>query len=246
MRPYSTITPMIAVCAMLISMSIQPARAGTPLPDAPHVVANGEGRVSAKPDSAQVSLSVSARDADAAVVKRRVDDAVNGFLAALKQRSISTDDVSASALAINEDVEYEDGKRISRGFRGQRSVQVRIRDIASINAIINEGLAAGMNGVDSVSFKSLREDALRQQAREAAAAQSRERASALAAAYGARLGRVYSINSVNSNIMNRYGASLDRVVVTGSRAPAPAAPGQYIEPSIEFNEGVDVVFEIIP
>ena len=246
MRPYSTITPMIAVCAMLISMSIQPARAGTPLPDAPHVVANGEGRVSAKPDSAQVSLSVSARDADAAVVKRRVDDAVNGFLAALKQRSISTDDVSASALAINEDVEYEDGKRISRGFRGQRSVQVRVRDIASINAIINEGLAAGMNGVDSVSFKSLREDALRQQAREAAAAQSRERASALAAAYGARLGRVYSINSVNSNIMNRYGASLDRVVVTGSRAPAPAAPGQYIEPSIEFNEGVDVVFEIIP
>lgn len=246
MRPYSTITPMIAVCAMLISMSIQPARAGTPLPDAPHVVANGEGRVSAKPDSAQVSLSVSARDADAAVVKRRVDDAVNGFLAALKQRSISTDDVSASALAINEDVEYEDGKRISRGFRGQRSVQVRIRDIASINAIINEGLAAGMNGVDSVSFKSLREDALRQQAREAAATQSRERASALAAAYGARLGRVYSINSVNSNIMNRYGASLDRVVVTGSRAPAPAAPGQYIEPSIEFNEGVDVVFEIIP
>lgn len=246
MRPYSTITPMIAVCAMLISMSIQPARAGTPLPDAPHVVANGEGRVSAKPDSAQVSLSVSARDADAAVVKRRVDDAVNGFLAALKQRSISTDDVSASALAINEDVEYEDGKRISRGFRGQRSVQVRVRDIASINAIINEGLAAGMNGVDSVSFKSLREDALRQQAREAAAAQSRERASALAAAYGARLGRVYSINSVNSNIMNRYGASLDRVVVTGSRAPAPAAPGQYIKPSIEFNEGVDVVFEIIP
>ena len=246
MRPYSTITPMIAVCAMLISMSIQPARAGTPLPDAPHVVANGEGRVSAKPDSAQVSLSVSARDADAAVVKRRVDDAVNGFLAALKQRSISVDDVSASALAINEDVEYEDGKRISRGFRGQRSVQVRIRDIASINAIINEGLAAGMNGVDSVSFKSLREDALRQQAREAAAAQSRERASALAAAYGARLGRVYSINSVNSNIMNRYGASLDRVVVSGSRAPAPAAPGQYIEPSIEFNEGVDVVFEIIP
>lgn len=246
MRPYSTITPMIAVCAMLISMSIQPARAGTPLPDAPHVVANGEGRVSAKPDSAQVSLSVSARDADAAVVKRRVDDAVNGFLAALKQRSISTDDVSASALAINEDVEYEDGKRISRGFRGQRSVQVRVRDIASINAIINEGLAAGMNGVDSVSFKSLREDALRQQAREAAAAQSRERASALAAAYGARLCRVYSINSVNSNIMNRYGASLDRVVVSGSRAPAPAAPGQYIEPSIEFNEGVDVVFEIIP
>lgn len=246
MRPYSTITPMIAVCAMLISMSIQPARAGTPLPDAPHVVANGEGRVSAKPDSAQVSLSVSARDADAAVVKRRVDDAVNGFLAALKQRSISTDDVSASALAINEDVEYEDGKRISRGFRGQRSVQVRIRDIASINAIINEGLAAGMNGVDSVSFKSLREDALRQQAREAAAAQSRERASALAAAYGAKLGRVYSINSVGSNIMNRYGASLDTVVVSGSRVPAPVAPGQYIEPSIEFNERVDVVFEIIP
>lgn len=246
MRLGPPIAPLVAVCAMLMAMPFQTVLAGTPLPDAPHVVANGEGRISAKPDSARVSLSVTARDADAAVVKRRVDDAVNGYLAALKRRPISADDVSASALAINEEFEYEDGKRTSRGFRGERSVEVRVRDIATINAIVNEGLAAGMNEVDSISFKSLREDALRQQAREAAATQSRERASALAAAYGAKLGRVYSINSVGSNIMNRYGASLDTVVVSGSRVPAPVAPGQYIEPSIEFNERVDVVFEIIP
>ena len=41
------------------------AVAGTPLPDAPHVVVQGEGLVSVAPDSATVSMVARHRSADA-------------------------------------------------------------------------------------------------------------------------------------------------------------------------------------
>lgn len=223
--------------------------AQTPLPSGPHVVVSGQARVSAKPDAARTSLSVSVRNPDAAVVKQQVDAAVNAYLAALKRHSIAQQDVSASALSISEDFDYQDGRRVSRGFRGARSVDARIRDLDKLNRIIDDGLAAGMNQVGSVRFESTNEAALKQQAREQAAANSRERGEELARAFGAKLGRVYSINSIGSGILNRYGAGLDQITVSGTRAPPPAppaAPGQYIEPAIDFSEQVQIVFEIIP
>lgn len=234
--------------ALIMAAPVLPAKAGTPLPDAPHVVAPGEATTRTRPDSARTSLGVTVRDADAGVVKQRADAAVNAYLAALQKSGIRLDDVSASALSISEEFEYETGRRTSRGFRGNRSVDVRVRDLKALDAMIDAGLRAGMNEVGSIRFESTREEALKLEARRQAAADSRKRAEQLASAFGARLGRVYSIDSVGSGVMNRHGADLDQIVVTGARvAPAPvAAPGQYIEPSIDFRERVQVVYEIIP
>ncbi|MBS0199752.1 MAG: SIMPL domain-containing protein [Proteobacteria bacterium] len=236
---------MIAMMGLLALAGM--ASAGTPLPDGPHVVTSGEGKVSVAPDMARIVLSVSKRDSVAANAKQAVDAAVNGYLEVLKRNRISTEDVSASAISVNEDFEWENGHKISRGFRGSRNVSVRLRDVSRLNAVMDAGLAAGMNQIDSVTFESSREDALRQDARRKAAAQSRERASELATAYGATLGKIYSINSVGSSMVNRYGGELGTITVTANMpaAPAPASPGQYVAPAIEFDERVQVVFDLV-
>ena len=61
---------LLVLFALVAMLHGAPAHAGTPLPDGPHVVATGEGRSRAKPDSARTSLAVSVRDADAAVQTR--------------------------------------------------------------------------------------------------------------------------------------------------------------------------------
>ena len=221
------------------------ASAGTPLPDGPHVVTSGEGKVSVAPDMARIVLSVSKRDPAAANAKQVVDAAVNGYLEVLKKHKISTEDVSASAISVSEDFDWENNRKVSRGFRGSRNVSVRLRDVAKLNALMDAGLAAGMNQIDSVSFESSREDALRQEARRKAAAQSRERASELAMAYGATLGKIYSINSVGSSIMSRYGADMSADAAAAPVAAPPPPSGQYVAPTIEFDESVQVVFDLI-
>ncbi|MBW8824061.1 MAG: SIMPL domain-containing protein [Xanthomonadales bacterium] len=222
------------------------ANAGTPLPDGPHVVTSGEGKVSVAPDMARIVLSVSKRDAVAANAKQAVDAAVNGYLEVLKRNRISEADVSASAISLGEDFEWQNNRKVSRGFRGSRNVSVHLRDVSKLNALMDAGLAAGMNEIDSVTFESSNEDALRQEARRKAAAQSRERATELAMAYGATLGKIYSINSVASSLASRYGrGELATVTVTAMNAPGVVSAGQYIAPTIEFNESVQVVFDLL-
>lgn len=236
----------VIVPALLLFTAPLAVQAGTPLPDGPHVVVSGEGSTSAAPDQVRIKLSVEARSPQPAQAKAAVDQAVNGFLDVLKQHRVATDDVQASALSLYEDFEYDErGRRTPSGHRASRSVDVRLRKVDGFNSVMDEGLAAGMTRIDSVSFESSRADALRMQARSQAAAQSRERAEELARAYGARLGPVYSINSVGSGIDSQYGAGLDRITVTGSRAPA-APPAQYLQPTIEFSERVQVVFQLQP
>lgn len=222
------------------------ANAGTPLPDGPHVVTSGEGKVSVAPDMVRIVLSVSKRDPIAANAKHAIDAAVNGYLEVLKRNKIAETDVSASAISVNEDYDWQNNRKVSRGFRGSRNVSVHLRDVSKLNALLDGGLAAGMNQIDSVNFESSREDALRQEARRKAAAQSRERATELAVAYGATLGKIYSINSVGSSMTNRYGGELGTVTVTGTamNAPGVVLVGQYLAPTIEFNENVQVVFDL--
>ncbi len=234
--------PIRTFLALAMALTMPLAFAGTPLPDGPHVVVPGEGEVSIAPDRVVLKLSVAATDADPAQAKRRVDDAVSRYLEVLERHKVPVADVTASSLRLDEQVERDDdGRPVSRGHRAVREVSARVSDVAGFNRIIDEGLAAGMQSIDDIRFESSRADTLRIEARRRAAAASRMRAEQLAEAYGARLGRIYSINSVNSGLMPAYGGGLDRIEVSGSRLPA-----RYLQPKIEFSERVQVVFELLP
>ena len=237
---------MLSIAVSATALSTAPAMADTPLPDGPHVVANGSGKVVAAPDMAEISVSVNVNDPASTRAKARVDDAVNRFLAELDRQGVAAADIEASDLALNEDVDTnDDGRRVSNGYNARRAVAFKLRDLSKFNALLDAALAAGMNRFSNADFTSSRADALRAEARAKAAADATSRARELAAGFNARLGSVYSINSANSDLSSRfrYGqGSLDSVSVTGSAA----APGRYLKPEIEFSESVTAVFTIQP
>ncbi|MDN5782226.1 MAG: SIMPL domain-containing protein, partial [Luteimonas sp.] len=94
--------------ALLLSLVLFPAFAGTPLPDAPHVVASGQGKVSAKPDSARVEFNFVQRSQQPLPAKQAVDVAVNRLLDGLDAFGIADKDITASGLDASEDVDYGD------------------------------------------------------------------------------------------------------------------------------------------
>ena len=232
------------VLALSMGLWALPGLAGTPLPDGPHVVATGSGKVVVAPDMAEITVSSEVNDALPARAKQKVDAAVNAFLGALHQQGVVGADIEASDLSLREDIDTNDnGRRVSNGFDATRSVTFKLRDLDRLNAVFDAALEAGMNSFGDTRFTSARANALRAQARANAARNATERASEIAAGFNAQLGTVYSINSANSTLSDRYGAnSLDRVTVSGSRAQ----PGRYLQPEIEFNESVTAVFYIQP
>ena len=64
----------MASLAVAVAMSLAtPAWAGTPLPDSPHIVVTGSGKVSVAPDQVRVSAQFEARDPQPLAAKRSVD-----------------------------------------------------------------------------------------------------------------------------------------------------------------------------
>lgn len=228
--------------AALIFLPSTAAVAGTPLPDTPHVVVQGEGLVSVAPDSAIVSMVARHRSADAGEAKRVVDRAVAALLKVAADFGITPDDITASDLALRQTEDYDDNdRRLPTTHVASREVKVRLDELERLGAWMDAALAAGFAEVSDVSFKSSQEARLRDDARAQAVEDAREQAGGLATAFGGRLGPVYSINSLNSMQAHGYGnTTLDRIQVTGSRIDS----GRYLQPKIDFTERVSAVFEI--
>lgn len=94
------------VASLLLAAATTTANAGTPLPDGPHIVASGQGKVSVKPDSARVRFDFASRAAQPLPAKQAVDAAVNRLLAGLDAFGVQDADVTASSLDASEDVNY--------------------------------------------------------------------------------------------------------------------------------------------
>jgi uncharacterized protein YggE len=217
-----------------------PAWAGTPLPDSPHIVVTGSGKVSVAPDQVRVSAQFEARDPQPLAAKRSVDEAVGRYLAILGDFAISKPDIEAGSLSSYEQVFFHEGKRVSNGFVAQRNVTVVLKNLDQLNRLIDGGLAAGANTVSPLKFESAREEALLVEAKAKAAEDARSKAEQVAHGFGARLGPVYSIDSLQMYSSVSY----------NSYAPPAAAPdvgasvAPYFQPSIDYTQSVQVVFEL--
>jgi len=226
-----------------VSLSLCPtAFAGTPLPDGPHIVVSGEGKMSVKPDSARVRVGFEQRAPQPLAAKRTVDQQVERVLDLTGGFGIANEDISASDLQVSEDVDFDDdGRRISRGHVATRSVTLLLKDIDRLGGLLDACLEAGATDLSQIAFESTRAAQLRAEAKRKAVAEAREKGEQMAAAFGASLGAVYSIDSVNSRQAHGWGgAQLDRISVTGSRISA----GRYLQPSVDYAEGVSAVFEL--
>lgn len=227
----------LAVLSLLMPL----AHADTPLPDGPHVVSRGEGKVVAAPDVAVIEVAIEGRGPSAAAAKALADRAADALLAATARYDINAKDIDPSSLRVGEDVEItEGGRRVSNGFQASRRIEVKLRDLARFNDFLDAALAAGNVELSNIAFESSRKDALLAQARLQAVRDARERANGLAQAFDARLGAVYSIESTRTGgLGSRY--ELDRIEVTGSRIRT----SRDIQPQVEYTASIEAVFDLL-
>ena len=231
------------ICLLATLLLSASAFAGTPYPDGPHVVANGEGKVSVAPDQVTIDLSADVHNPDAGLAKQSVDRSINALLKVAPRYNLAPADITASDLSLAEDSDTDDnGRRISNGFHASRQVTITLHDVERLNAVLDAAVAAGVSKVGNIEFSSSHADDLRLQARAKAAADARAKATDLAKSFNATLGPVYSIDSVSSYRDHEYGGSntLDRIEVTGSRINT----GRYLQPTVEYSERVSIVFEL--
>ncbi|EEE9721689.1 oxidative stress defense protein [Salmonella enterica subsp. enterica serovar Virchow] len=231
----------VMALAALVGLSAMSAQASE-LPEGPHIVTSGTASVDAVPDIATLAIEVNVAAKDAATAKKQADERVAQYLSFLEQNQIAKKDISAANLRTQPDYDYQNGKSILKGYRAVRTVEVTLRQLDKLNSLLDGALKAGLNEIRSVSLGVAQPDAYKDKARKAAIDEAIHQAQALAVGFNSKLGPVYS---VRYHVSNYQPSPVVRMMKAADAAPV-SAQETYEQPTIQFDDQVDVVFQLEP
>ncbi|UYP66882.1 SIMPL domain-containing protein [Thalassobacter stenotrophicus] len=178
--------------ALVVAMAaafVAPVRAETLLQ------VTGEGRMTAAPDMAVISLRVSREGATAAGVTAEMAAAARAVLAALEAQGVAERDVQTTALQLNPRwTRPADGQapRIV-GYEAATGFEVRIRDLDRFGAVLDAVISDGANGFQGVRFALTDPRPMQDGARVAAFDDAMAKARLYAEASGMMVGDIRSI-----------------------------------------------------
>lgn len=221
--------------------------------------AQGESR--RVPDVAMFSAGVVTQAPTASAALRENSTQMDRVIAALKRAGIADRDIQTSS--INLSPQYSDPVREAAmrarevgqpyvppndqarriiGYEARNTVQVRVRNLANMGAVIDTLVSVGANEVNGPNFTLDEEEAAQNEARVEAVTKARQRAELYARAAGMRVARILSISEGGGYHPVR------QIMVTGARAagappPPPPAPVEPGELSIGVN--VSMQFELV-
>lgn len=167
------------------------------------LVANGNGEAKAAPDIARATIGVELRTDTAEQGAAQATQRMNAVLDALRAHGVAASDLRTQSYSINFEQEvppqppqYDANKAVPvRGFyRVSNMVEVTVRDLSKVGALLAAATAAGANNVWGIAFDLEHPEALMAQARERAMANAKQNAADLARLSGVKLGALVSVS----------------------------------------------------
>ncbi len=164
------------------------------------VSVSGTGEIYAKPDLAITAFSVKT---EAKTVEGAMSDntkKMNAVIEAMKGAGVEEKDLKTTNFNISPRYEYvtdysvdywpKPQKRVLTGYEITQSIEVKIRDMAKIGDIIQKAVDAGANQAGGLQFTFDDPDGLKNQAREEAIKEAKEKAELLAKQLGVKLTKI--------------------------------------------------------
>ena len=212
-------------------------------PYARTITVSGEGKITAKPDIANISLSVVSKGATVKQVTNDNNTKMNAVLAAVKSQGVDSKDITTSQYSLYPDYDYlyTAGSTKIKGYNLTQEITVKVRDLQKVDDILDTATKAGANQVGSLNFDIDDTGSVKKQAREVAFKKAKEKAEEMAGMAGVRLGRVVTFSEESPSYFPNYTQfAMEARSMVSDAAPAPSIePGQK-----ELSMSVSVTYEI--
>ena len=203
------------------------------------ITVTGSAEVTLKADYAQVSVGVSTTAKTVEEASKQNTAAIHAVIAALKEAGIKEEDIATSNYSVHAEYDYSSfsSEQKLAGYNVTNQLNVIIRDMDHIGAILDKATAAGANSIYNIQFLSTKADAAQDEATAYAVQDAMRRAKLLADAAGLQLGSIVSISdSVGgySVAARSYKSSLAMGAVSNAILPDEAS----------VSASVTIVFEL--
>ena len=235
--------PLMLACSLALgSLSMTTASAqSAPTQAAPTdgtlLSISASAEASRTPDIATLSTGVVTQAADANGAMRANSEAMNRLVAAIKAADIADRDVQTSGINLNPQYRYaENQPPVITGYQASNTVNLRVRDLRRLGAVLEALVASGANQINGPTFEIDDADGVQDEARAAALKKAQARAEVYAASLGMRVRRIVSISEGGGFQPVRPMMAM-RAMAQDS-AP-PVSPGETT-----LTANLDVVFEL--
>jgi uncharacterized protein YggE len=170
----------------------QPAPAA---PELPVVVTTGEGVIEVAPDRAWITITAESRAGSPREAQKRNVDAMTPVLAKLKAAGVPDEAIRTAGYDLQQEWDYVNNRRISRGYVARNTVEVRVDDVDRIGELLEIAVGSGATSVGGIRFDLKDRAKLERDAVRMAVAEARRRADAAAAGAGMSIDRVQRIET---------------------------------------------------
>jgi uncharacterized protein YggE len=205
---------------------------------APSLTVVGSGKVSARPDLAQIQLGVVTEAPSATKTLQDNNGAMARLFAALNRRGIAQKDVQTSNFSVAP--QYKRGPHGEQlpeivGYQVGNAVRVKVRKLDALGQVLDDVVQQGANQVHGVSFAVAEPTPLLDEARRQAMADARRKAELYAREAGVAVGRVLLIQEQAPHLPGGLVLGVARAGAVG----VPVAEGE-----LDFGASVTVTYSI--
>lgn len=205
------------------------------------IAVSGEGTVSVRPDIALVNLGIEVTAETVATARDEAADAMQAMQDAMSDEGVAEEDIQTQFFNIYPQYNYSEsnGPQII-GYVVSNQVQVKVRDLDTVSAVLDSAIEAGGDAVrvNGITFTVEDPEQFLSDARREAVADARAKAEVLAEAAGVELGAAISINESTNFGGDMYYPAAD-VRQEGMGGATPVNPGEQ-----DLRVNVAVVFAI--
>jgi len=191
----------VAVVAGVVALAIPANSAGTT--DNRYITVTGVGTVSVVPDAVRFNATVSALASTNTAALSSASKSAAAVRAALKDKGIAVKDIRSANISVYPEYNWtqEAGTKIT-GYRASQSFDVLVRKASTAGTIIEAVVSAGGDNVQlgGVIPTTLNPSLATEEARAAAVANAKSKASSYAKLLGTSIGKVLFLEEQSSPI----------------------------------------------
>ncbi len=202
------------------------------------ITVSAQGKVTAKPDVAYVTVGVTTQGKDMQLAQDKNAQIMNAMAEALKNAGLVDDDIKTVQYNAYPIYDYTDGTNKIVNYEVNNQIELTIKDINRVGEYIDIAVNNGANTTNSISFGILDQQAIYNDALKLAVEAAKAKADVLAAAGGVKITGTLQMaeNSIGGVVTREYEKAMMDEAASGA---TPISSG-----NLDIEANVTVIYEI--
>jgi uncharacterized protein YggE len=234
---------LLNVIALLLALALPAAADDKPEPRL--ITVTGEAEVLVVPDEVVFDLTVQTLNKELRVAKAQTDERLKKLIELTRRYNVDAKDVQTDYIKLEPRYRGNDESRLFLGYAVRKDLVFTLRDVSRAEEMLSEILESGITRINGVRFQTSQLRKYRDQARASAIRAAQERATALTAEIGQKIGKAYSIEEdvPGGNIYAQNSMSNNSVTISGG--DSANSEGTLSLGQIKVTARVTVRFELL-